>query len=165
VLPFLDGQWSGRRRWYGRAVPDTVPRVSYVVARLDRALRREIDERVRPHGLTATTYTALSVLATGTGLSNAQLARRSYITPQSMNQLVAALEREGLIERIPDPAHRRILRARLTRKGRRVLAVCDAAVDEMEEQMLRDLPKRERERLRRQLIGCVRGLGAGLKAT
>ena len=153
----------GGWRWYGRAVPETVPRVSYVVARLDRALRREIDARVRPHGLTATQYTALSVLASRAGLSNAQLARRSYITPQSMSQLTGALERQKLIERIPDPDHRRILRAQLTRKGKRVLAECDAAVDEMERRMLRDLPGPEHDTLRAQLIACVRGLGAGLE--
>jgi len=153
----------GGRRWYGRAVPETVPRVSYVVARLDRALRREIDAQVRPHGLTATQYTALSVLASRSGLSNAQLARRSYVTPQSMSQLIGALEREKLIERSPDPDHRRILRAQLTRKGKRVLAECDAAVDDMERRMLRDLPASQHEPLRTQLIACVRGLGAGLE--
>jgi DNA-binding MarR family transcriptional regulator len=153
----LDG-----RRWYGRAVPDTLPRVSYVVARLDRAVRREIDDRVRRHGLTATQYTALSVLATRTGLSNAQLARRSYVTPQSMSQIIGALERGGLIERTPDPAHRRILRAELTRKGRRVLASCDRAVDEMERRMLGDMRAQDRDELQQQLIACVRRLGAGL---
>ena len=145
-------------------MPDSVPRVSYVVARLDRALRREIDSRVREHGLTTTTYTALSVLAVQPGLSSAQLARRSYVTPQSMNQLVATLERRGLIERAPDPDHRRILRAKLTRKGRRVLAACDRAVEEMEREMLSAVPARERDRLREQLIACVRGLGAGLRS-
>ena len=153
----------GGLRWYGRAVPETVPRVSYVVARLDRAVRREIDARVRAHGLTATQYTALSVLASRAGLSNAQLARRSYVTPQSMSQLIGALERQKLIERLPDPAHRRILRAQLTRKGKRVLAACDAAVDEMERRMLRDVPPDEHDRLRTQLIACVRALGAGLE--
>ncbi len=145
-------------------MPDSSPRVSYVVARLDRAVRREIDDRVRRHGLTATQYTALSVLARRTGLSNAQLARRSYVTPQSMSQLIAVLERGGLIERTPDPDHRRILRAQLTRKGRRVLAACDAAVDDMERKMLRDIPAHDRDELHQQLIACVRGLGAGLDA-
>ncbi|MQA74428.1 MAG: MarR family transcriptional regulator [Solirubrobacterales bacterium] len=137
-------------------------RLSYVIARLDRALRREIDDRVRPHGLTIARYTALSVLASRDGLSNAQLARRSYITPQSMSQVIAALERDGLIERTPDPAHRRIQRARLTRKGRRVMAACDAAVGTLEEEMLRDVPPRQRELLAAQLASCVRRLGAGL---
>jgi DNA-binding MarR family transcriptional regulator len=139
------------------------PRVSYVVARLDRALRREIDEVVRPHELTLARYTALSVIARRDGLSNAQLARRTYITPQSMSQVIAALERDGLIERQPDPSHRKILRARLTREGRRVLAECDRAVDALEQEMLAEVPAAARETLVAQLTSCVRRLGAGLR--
>ena len=121
---------------------DTLPRISYVVARLERALRREIDARLSEHGLTSTQYTALSVLARRPGLSSAQLARRSYTTPQSANQLVQALERDGLVERMPDPDHGRILRLQLTANGTRVLAACDAEVDRMEEQMLGSLDAR-----------------------
>jgi DNA-binding MarR family transcriptional regulator len=138
--------------------------VSYVVARLDRALRREIDEAVRPHGLTLARYTALSVIARRDGLSNAQLARRSYITPQSMSQVITALERDDLIERRPDRSHRRILRATVTRKGRRVLAACDEAVDVLEEEMLAELPPEERDALLDRLTSCVRRLGAGLRS-
>jgi DNA-binding MarR family transcriptional regulator len=137
--------------------------VSYVVARLDRALRREIDEVVRPHDLTLARYTALSVIARRDGLSNAQLARRSYITPQSMSQVIAALESDGLIERQPDRSHRKILRARLTAKGRRVLAECDKAVDVLEEEMLAEVPPEARDALVTHLTGCVRRLGAGLR--
>jgi DNA-binding MarR family transcriptional regulator len=138
--------------------------VSYVVARLDRALRREIDEAVRPHGLTLARYTALSVIARRDGLSNAQLARRAYITPQSMSQVITALEHDHLIARQPDRSHRRILRATVTRKGRRVLAACDEAVDALEEEMLGELPGQERDALRDQLTSCVRRLGAGLRS-
>jgi DNA-binding MarR family transcriptional regulator len=137
------------------------PRFSYVVARLDRALRREIDEAVRPHDLTLARYTALSVIAHRDGLSNAQLARRSYITPQSMSQVITALERDGLIVREPDRSHGRILRARLTAKGRRVLTVSDKAVDAQE--MLAEVPVEERDALISHLTSCVRRLGAGLR--
>ena len=137
--------------------------MSYVVARLDRALRREIDEVVRPYDLTLARYTALSVIARRDGLSNAQLARRSYITPQSMSQVIAALERGGLIEREPDRSHRKILRATLTGEGRRVLAACDRAVDALEREMLAEVPAAERDALIAHLTSCVRRLGAGLR--
>jgi DNA-binding MarR family transcriptional regulator len=137
--------------------------VSYVVARLDRALRREIDEVVRPHGLTLARYTALSVIARRDGLSNAQLARRSYVTPQSMSQVILDLENDGLIERQPDRSHRRILRATLTAAGRRVLASCDRAVDALEREMLAEVPAQEHEALIAHLTSCVRRLGAGLR--
>ena len=82
-------------------------RVSYVIARLDRAIRRGIEERLAPHGLSVSQYTALSVLRNRPGLSNAQLARRTFVTPQAMNEVVASLEDAKLIKREVDPNHRR----------------------------------------------------------
>src|SRR3954467_5614933 len=114
-------------------------RISYVIARLDRAIRREIAEMAAPHGLTATQFTALSVLRTGKGLSNAQLARRSYVTPQSMIEMLGTLENKGLVQRAQAPDHGRIMHVELTAKGRRVLALCRAEIDRLEEKMPRDL--------------------------
>jgi DNA-binding MarR family transcriptional regulator len=137
-------------------------RLSYVIARLDRAVRRGIDEVLEPFGLTIPQFTTLSVLARRSGLSNAQLARRAYITPQSMNEVVLRLERRGLLERAPDPAHRRILRASVTAEGRKLLKRCEQGVAEMERTMLAALDDDGRERIVHDLAACVHALGAGL---
>ena len=137
------------------------PRLSYVLARLERAVRQSINERVRPYGVTALQYTTLSVLGARGGLSNAQLARRAYMTPQAMSEVIEALERKGLIERTPHPNHRRVLPAALTDEGRRVLAACDEAVAAFEETMTATLSDEERDGLRQALKACVRALGAG----
>jgi DNA-binding MarR family transcriptional regulator len=141
---------------------NVTPRISYVVGRLDRALRREISALVAPHGLTVPQYTALSILRDRAGLSNAQLARRSYVTPQSMNEVIAALERDGLVARSPAANHGRVLEMALTDAGQEVLARCDAAVTEMEDRMLADLDAGERAQLLAALKDCVHRLGAGL---
>jgi DNA-binding MarR family transcriptional regulator len=137
-------------------------RVSYVIARLDRAIRREITDMVSPHGLTATQYTALSVLRMGKGLSNAQLARRSYVTPQSMIEMLGTLEAKGLIMRSPAPDHGRILRTELTAKGRRLLSRCDAAIDRLETEMTRELSPEQLDEFEHMLRSCVHMLHAGL---
>ena len=137
------------------------PRLSYVVGRLDRALRREISALVAPHGLTVSKYTALSILRDRPGLSNAQLARRSYVTPQSMNEVLAALERDGLIVRSPAANHGRVVELTLSDRGDEVLAACDRAVSDMENAMLADLDEAARLQLRDVLIDCVTRLGAG----
>jgi DNA-binding MarR family transcriptional regulator len=141
--------------------PRTAPGVSYVVARLDRAIRREVEQRAKEHGLTLPQYTALSILRRQSGLSNAQLARRSFVRPQSMNQVIVQLERSGLIERSPDAHHRRVLRTTLTAEGRKVLAACDRDVAQMEAVMLADLSDPDREQLLRSMVSCVHQLGAG----
>ena len=125
----------------------TEPRISYAVARLERAVRSGIAERVRPYGLTTLQYTTLSVLNRhGAPLSNAQLARRAYMTPQAMSEVIDALETKGLIRRNPHPNHGRLLPATLTAKGRRVLADCERGVDEMEDSDARrpDRPRASR---------------------
>ncbi|WP_445151295.1 MarR family winged helix-turn-helix transcriptional regulator [Baekduia sp. Peel2402] len=137
------------------------PRISYVVGRLDRALSLAVEERVAAHGLTLPQYTALSVLRMRPGLSNAQLARRTFVRPQSMMQVISKLEADGLIVRAPDANHGRILRTEITEKGREVLAACDRSVTQMEKAMLADFSREERDELRDALLTMVRALGAG----
>lgn len=140
----------------------TEPRISYAVARLERAVRAAVAERVSSYGLTTLQYTTLSVLNRhGAPLSNAQLARRAYMTPQAMSKVIDALETKGLIRRNPHPNHGRLLPATLTAKGRRVLAECERRVDEMEDVMLAGLSGRERIAFHEALKSAVRALGAG----
>jgi DNA-binding MarR family transcriptional regulator len=139
------------------------PRISYVIARLERAIRAQINERLRPHGLTTLQYTTLSVLGSrGQPLSNAQLARRAYMTPQAMIEVLNALEKKGLIRRDQHPNHRRVYPASLTDEGRRVLTDCDASVEEMEEEMLAGFDPAQRVQFAEWLKDCVRALHAGL---
>lgn len=137
------------------------PRVSYVIGRLDRALRRRLSDALEPLGLTLAQYTALSVVRSVDGLSNAQLARRTLITPQSMIKVIASLEAKGFVTREPDPDHGRVLRTALTASGTEVLARCDALEEHVEAAMLAELGDSERRRLLGDLKACVRGLGAG----
>ncbi len=137
------------------------PRISYVVARLERAIRKAINEQVRPYGLTTLQYTTLSVLGARGELSNAQLARRAYMTPQSMSEVIDALQARGLVERSTLPHHRRVFPATLTAQGRGVLAACDEAVAAVEQKMLADLGPDEQLILRDGLLKAVRALHAG----
>jgi DNA-binding MarR family transcriptional regulator len=135
------------------------PRISYAVGRLDRVLRRALGEALAPHDLSLPEYTTLSVLSARSGLSNAQLARRSLITPQAMNEVLARLEGRRLVRRRPDPAHGRIRPAELTAAGRRVLAGADAAVDAVERRMLAGVSTAERRQLSTLLGKALSGLG------
>jgi DNA-binding MarR family transcriptional regulator len=136
------------------------PHISYIVARLERALRKEIGRLVGPRGLSVAQYTTLSILRSRSGLSNAQLARRLWVTPQSMNEVISALERMGLIQRVPDAGNRRILRTALTPVGKETLAACDADILEMEGQMLGDIDAAGHDFLVDALEGCIRRINA-----
>ena len=134
------------------------PRLSYVIGRLERVLRRRLTAAVEPNGLTLPAYTALSVLRAQNGLSNAQLARRSFVTPQSMSEVMTLLVDQGYVRRRAAPGHGRVIRTELTASGRRALERCDHAVDLVEQEMLDDLDAREVTSLRDVLIRCGRAL-------
>jgi len=129
----------------------------YIVGRVDHGIRREMRARLAAWSLSIREYTTLSVLNARPGLSNAQLARRALVTPQSMIEILAKLEDRGLVKRRVDPSHRLILRAELTAAGKGVLAKADPAIHAIQEEMLAALPIRDRE-------ATIRGMTTAMKA-
>jgi DNA-binding MarR family transcriptional regulator len=123
------------------------PRTTYLIGRLDRIVRRAFDELLREFELTALPYTALTVLAARPGLSNAQLARRSFMTPQGMNQVVESLEAKGMVRRLPSPYNRRVRCIELTDRGRWVVEQCAARVEAFEQSLLDALDPDEQVQL------------------
>jgi DNA-binding MarR family transcriptional regulator len=138
------------------------PSLIYVVGRVNQGIRREMRTRLAECGLSVQEYTALSVLSARPGLSNAQLARRSLVTPQSMIEILGKLESRDLVTRAVDPEHARILRATLTDKGRDLLTVADPAVAAVQEQMLADVPERERAIVLEGMRSAMNRLSTGL---
>ncbi len=138
--------------------PARLARTTYLVKQLELAIRAGLDAIVGEFGVTALQYTALSVLARHPGLSAAQMAQRSFVSPQAGNEMVKILERKGLIIRTPDPANRHIRRINLTAVGRAVLAECDIRIDRLEARMLDPLEPADVETLRKALGACVLSL-------
>ena len=136
----------------------SVVRIAYLIGRVDNALRRAIWEAVSPMHLTLPQFTALSVLSGHDHLSNAELAERTFMTPQSANEVTKVLVRKALIKRRPHPSHGRIIQLRLTAKGEAVRGRADAAVLKVEQRMLATLTAATRGGFREHLKVCLRAL-------
>ncbi|GHE77344.1 MarR family transcriptional regulator [Amycolatopsis deserti] len=130
---------------------DDAPLTLYLVKRLELVIRSLMDDALRPFGLTTLQYTALTALRHRNGLSSAQLARRSFVRPQTMHTMVLTLEKYGLIERAEDPANRRVLLATLTERGRQVLDECTPLVRRLEDRMLSGMDETSRAAFRQGL--------------
>ncbi|MFJ4280294.1 MarR family winged helix-turn-helix transcriptional regulator [Streptomyces massasporeus] len=127
------------------------PSLLYMVKQVELVVRSHLDELVRPSGITALQYTALTVLERHDGLSAAQLARDSFVTAQSIADLVRSLEGRGLVRRERNPRNRRELLILLTDSGRELLARHAGSVRELEERMVRDLTAHQTEQFRQAL--------------
>jgi DNA-binding MarR family transcriptional regulator len=146
------------------AAADTEPGVAsgtsllYAVKRVELVVRWHLDELLKSSGITATQYTALTVLEQHDGLPAAQLARRSFVTAQSTADLVRALEQRGLITRERNAENRRELSIRLTQAGRELLAEYAHDVRALERRMVGELAERQVDELRIALTKAWRAL-------
>ena len=133
-------------------------RVGYLIKRAQTVLHDAMADALGSHDLTVTQFAVLVGLDEEPGLSNADLARRAFVTPQSMFAVLQELERLQLVVRSPHPQHQRVLQAELTKAGRRTLKSANNSVNAVEEQMLRELSNPARSGLASALSSCIDSL-------
>lgn len=132
--------------------------LGYLVKEVSSALRTAMEAALRPLDMTITHYSCLEILAQRPGSSNSDLARGAFVTRQSMNVLLRALEDAGEVTRASVAPAGRILPTELTSKGRERLEAATVAVRAVEQRMLHGLSAEEQEATRTGLRSMVRAL-------
>ena len=138
--------------------------VGYRLKEASSALRSAMEDVLRPLGMNVTHYACLELLAQRPGLSNSDLARGTFVTRQTMNVLLQALERDGAVERAEKPVAGKVLPVTITPRGRAALAEASAAVRAVEERMLTDLGAADRADALRLLDAMIRSLRTAASA-
>ncbi|MEU5687371.1 MarR family transcriptional regulator [Streptomyces venezuelae] len=132
--------------------------LGYLLKEASSALRAAMEEVLRPLGMSVTHYSCLELLAQRPGLSNSELARGAFVTRQTMNVLLQALERDGYVSRPAAAPVGKALPTSLTPSGRRSLEKATAAVRSVEVSMLAGMTGAEHEAAFRSLKSMVRSL-------
>ena len=103
------------------------------------AVRRLLMSRIAPLGVTHEQYLILLYLAEQDGITQNELARRSFTNPNTITDILRRLESDGAVCRFPDDTDRRAMRVEITAQGRalrdRLVAIADGII----ELVLRDL--------------------------
>lgn len=110
--------------------------LGYLLKEASSALRIAMEAVLKPLNMTVTHYSCLELLSQRPGLSNSELARGAFVTRQSMNVLLQALERDGYVTRPAAAPVGKALPTELTPLGRQSLAQASAAVRGVELRML-----------------------------
>lgn len=132
----------------------------YLLNQTTLAVRSRLEQALRGLSLTGIQYTVLSIVGSRDGISSAELSRRFFVTPQTMNEIVTGLEKRGLLQREASAENKRILTASLTQEGEDILVTCDAIADEIEASVFSDMPEKDFHELRRILgarLSTLRG--------
>lgn len=116
----------------GSRMGDPYATIGFALKLAQQALRTRLDSGLREIGLTTPQYAVLAFLEVEAGASNAALARRAFVTPQTMQAIVVALERSGFVARTPHPEHGRVQTTELTVLGRRALEAASGIVADAE---------------------------------
>ena len=140
------------------ATAPPIQSVADAIRKTQHLLRLETDNALRSIGLTAPQYFVLAALAAQSGLSGAALARRCYVTPQTMTGIIANLAASGLVARQADPEHGRVIQTKLTPGGEDLLRKARVAIERVEAAMVREIDPVEREALTDLLQQCAEGL-------
>jgi DNA-binding MarR family transcriptional regulator len=132
--------------------------VGYLVKRVQQGLRRRCDSALKPTGLSMAQYSALRALDEHPDASAAELARLCFVTRQSLQDVLAGLRADGLVENADGPSRGRSRSLALTRLGSRRLSAAHDAVFGVEAEMLQGISTRDRRKAAEILTSCAKNL-------
>jgi len=120
------------------------------ISRVSRRFDREIAKVFNAHGLSSWGFYVLAALNRAGPpyqMTPTRLYRSLLVSSGLMASRVGRLERDGLVQRVPDPADGRGVLVALTPRGRHVVNAAIEHHNRNEEAMLSPLSPRERETL------------------
>jgi DNA-binding MarR family transcriptional regulator len=130
--------------------------LGYLLRQAGVAHRNRFEAGLAEAGITAPQFVVLTMLANYPGLSNADLARLSLLTPQTVSVIVGNLVKAGLVERRKHARHGRIQHIDVTQAGREMLARCRKPVQRDEAWLKQGLSAAEEQIVRRWLVGLAK---------
>ena len=125
--------------------------LGYLLRQAQASVRGAMERTLSDLDVTSAQFGVLTMIVAYPGVSGADLARLTYLTPQTINVIVGNLERDGAIEKSAHATHGRILRLYATGKGQVLLKRCRTRVAEIESEIAGLLNKDEERIVRRWL--------------
>ena len=134
--------------------------LGYLLRQAAAAYRQGVERALTDLDVTPPQFAVLTMLNAYPGLSGADLARLSLLTPQTVSLIVANLERAGSVVRRAHEVHGRIQHLDVSESGLALLATCRKRVDSIEADVTRGLSKDEEALVRRWLVRVATTCGS-----
>ena len=129
--------------------------LGYLLRQAGAAYRLRMEHALSDLGVTPPQFSVLTMLVAYPGLSNADLARLSLLTPQTVSVIVANLERSDRITRRSHATHGRIQHLDVTDVGKRLLAKCRLRVHALERQLAAEISPEQEQAIRHWLVSVA----------
>jgi DNA-binding MarR family transcriptional regulator len=116
--------------------------LGYQVNLLARLMAHLLAERIAEHGVVPGQFAQLLALYEQDGQTPTELSGAVRIEPGTMTKTLQRMERDGLVERRPDPRDGRAVRIHLTAHARSLEPLLTAAATDINARVTRELSER-----------------------
>ena len=124
------------------------PPLGETVNRTARLLRRLADQRLAPFGLSAGYLPVVTALIRAEAMSQKALTEHAGIEQPTMAATLARMERDGAVERKPDPDDKRSVLFSLSSRTRAKATEIEATIKSLNSDALDGVSQSDQERLR-----------------
>lgn len=131
----------------------------YTIKQVQQLIHTQMEAVLRPLDLNISQYNVLNNLDATTFATGAELARKAFITPQTMHTMLATMERKALVARAPIEGNKKVMSVVITSKGIAVLGDAEEALGGVYKKANSALSPDEHAELER----LLHKLSAGLK--
>lgn len=125
--------------------------LGYLLRQAHAAVRLKMERTLADLGVTSPQFAVLTMLNAYPGLSGADVARLTFLTPQTVGVIIRNLARDGAIVMTPHPVHGRIQQWTLTPRGAALLKACRERVIGLEKRLASGLDAKAEASIRRWL--------------
>ncbi|HVI53216.1 MAG TPA: MarR family transcriptional regulator [Candidatus Sulfotelmatobacter sp.] len=129
--------------------------LGYLLRQAAAAHRLRMERALADLGVTMPQFLVLTMLKAYPGASNADLARLTQLTPQTLSVIVANLLKSGAVARQAHAEHGRIQMIRITEAGLSSLEECRRRVHPIEEALQSGFSDDEQAIVRRWLVAAA----------
>ena len=132
--------------------------MGYMMNWAARVFRRLADRRLKSLGFSSGQLPVLNALMKTDAMSQKALIEVSAIEQSTMAATLTRMERDGIVERRPDPADGRAVLYSLTAATIAKVPAIKDAIEQMNADALRLLPVEQRDQFRAQLLAMITAL-------
>lgn len=113
--------------------------------------RLKMEKVLLNYAITPPQFTILKIILTYPGFTNAEIARFASLTPQTVNLMIAKLEKAGILLKKLHPTNRKIQLIEITAAGQQLMEQCSEAIDQLEDSLVSNFDEQEIKLVRRWL--------------
>jgi len=114
--------------------------LGYLLRKAAGAYRLKMERVLLELKVTSAQFAILSIIYNCPGLPNAEIARLSLLTPQTVNQIISKLESQNLLIKKKHPTNKKVQQLELTESGVECFHKCNVIIEDLEVEIKDQMP-------------------------